>query len=86
MCPSDCKQPCDQSMCQMLMIYLMLEVLLRYYITFMKLQIIKNDHLGAPFAFASFKSIVGKKSQSSFMQFYNSVERTWLLRINLIGA
>jgi hypothetical protein len=40
----------------------------------MKMQIIKNDHLGVPFAFASLKS-TEKNSQLSFMQFYNNVER-----------
>ncbi len=58
----DCEQPCDRSMCQMFMICLMLEALLRYYITFMKLQITKNDHLGAPIVSASFKFVTKKKS------------------------
>ncbi len=45
---------------------LMLETLLKYYIAFMKLQIIKNDHLGAPLTFASLKSIT-KKSHGEIL-------------------
>jgi len=52
-------------MCQMLMSCLMVEALLKYYIAFMKLQIIKNDHLGAPLTSASLKSIT-KKSHVKF--------------------
>jgi hypothetical protein len=44
----------------------MLETLLKYYIAFMKLQIIKNDHLGAPLTSASLKSIT-KKSHGEIL-------------------
>jgi hypothetical protein len=43
--------------CQMLMICLMLEVLLRDEIAFMRLQITKDDHLGAPLMLASLRSV-----------------------------
>lgn len=46
--------------CQMLMICLMLEALLRDEIAFMRLQITKDDHLGAPLMLASLRSVPNK--------------------------
>jgi hypothetical protein len=42
------------------MICLMLEALLRYEIAFMRLQITKDDHLGAPLMLASLRSVPNK--------------------------